>query len=134
MRTLPKLGRDRWAALIGAWESERQGCLVVDAGTAMTVDALTDTGEFLGGIITPGFDLMQQILMRDIHTLKSREGKFCDYPDSTADAICSGAVHAMAGAIERMGATLAGTLGRVPDCCCGGSAQRLLPILTSMPK
>ncbi|MEO8992686.1 MAG: type III pantothenate kinase [Nitrosospira sp.] len=125
-----RLGSDRWAALIGAWESERQGCLVVDAGTAMTVDALTDTGEFLGGIITPGIDLMQQILMRDIVSLKSREGKFCDYPDSTADAICSGAVHAMAGAIERMAVTLAGTLGRVPDCIlCGGSAQQLLPQL-----
>lgn len=68
-----QLGSDRWAALIGAWESERQGCLVVDAGTAMTVDALTDTGEFLGGIITPGIDLMQQILMRDIVSLKSAE-------------------------------------------------------------
>jgi type III pantothenate kinase len=125
-----QLGSDRWAALIGAWESERQGCLVVDAGTAMTVDALTDTGEFLGGIITPGIDLMQQILMRDIVSLKSAEGKFCDYPDSTADAICSGTMHAMAGAIERMAVTLAGTLGRVPDCILsGGSAQRLLPQL-----
>jgi type III pantothenate kinase len=122
-----QLGSDRWAALIGAWESERQGCLVVDAGTAMTVDALTDTGEFLGGIITPGIDLMQKILMTDIVSLKSGEGKFCDYPDSTADAIRSGAVHATAGAIERMVVMLAGTLGRVPDVILtGGSAQQLL--------
>jgi type III pantothenate kinase len=130
-----QLGSDRWAALIGAWESERQGCLVVDAGTAMTVDALTDTGEFLGGIITPGIDLMQKILMTDIVSLKSGEGKFCDYPDSTADAILSGAVHATAGAIERMVVMLAGTLGRVPDVILtGGSAQQLLPQLNVKAK
>ena len=57
-----QLGSDRWAALIAAWQMQRQGCLVVDAGTAMTVDALSDTGEFLGGIITPGFDLMRKSL------------------------------------------------------------------------
>ena len=36
------LGSDRWAALIAAWELKRQGCLVVDVGTAMTVDTLSD--------------------------------------------------------------------------------------------
>jgi type III pantothenate kinase len=96
----------------------------------MTVDALTDTGEFLGGIITPGIDLMQKILMTDIVSLKSGNGKLCDYPDSTMDAICSGAMHATAGAIERMAVMLAGTLGRVPDVILtGGSAQQLLPQL-----
>src|SRR5688500_16363421 len=125
-----QLGSDRWAALVAAWVSERQGCLVVDAGTAMTVDALSDTGEFLGGIITPGIDLMQKILVEDIESLKSGDGKFCDYPDSTADALYSGAVHALAGAIERMSALLAGTLGRVPECILsGGAAQQLQPQL-----
>ena len=130
-----QLGSDRWAALIGAWESERQGCLIADVGTAMTIDALTDTGEFLGGIITPGIDLMQKILMTDIVSLKSGKGKFCDYPDSTADAIRSGAVHATAGAIERMAVMLASTLGRVPDVILtGGSAQQLLPQLNVKAK
>lgn len=125
-----QLGSDRWAALVGAWELERQGCLVVDAGTAMTVDALSDTGEFLGGIITPGFDLMQKTLARDIASLEAEDGQFCDYPDSTADAIYSGAVHAMAGAIERMAAMLTSTLGRVPGCILsGGAAQQLQPQL-----
>jgi|SRR5688500_2489002 type III pantothenate kinase len=125
-----QLGSDRWASLVAAWALERQGCLVVDAGTAMTVDALSDTGEFLGGIITPGIDLMQKVLVEDIESLKSGDGKFCDYPDSTADALYSGAVHALAGAIERMSALLAGTLGRVPECILsGGAAQQLQPQL-----
>ncbi|WP_052493953.1 type III pantothenate kinase [Nitrosospira sp. NpAV] len=125
-----QLGSDRWAALVAAWELQRQGCLVVDAGTAMTVDALSDTGEFLGGIITPGVDMMQTTLIEHTASLKSGEGQFCDYPDSTADAIFCGAMHALAGAVERMAALLTTTLGHVPDCIlCGGAAQRLQPRL-----
>jgi type III pantothenate kinase len=123
-----QLGSDRWAALIAAWELQRQGCLVVDTGTAMTVDALSDTGEFLGGIITPGVDLMQKILIENAASLKLESGKFRDYPDSTADAIYSGTVHALAGAVERMAALLTITLGHVPDCILsGGTAQELQP-------
>lgn len=126
-----QLGSDRWAALIAAWESQRQGCLVVDTGTAMTVDALSDTGEFLGGIITPGLDLMQKILMENTASLKSGGGKFCDYPDSTADAIYSGTMHALAGAVERMATLLGTTLGHAPDCILsGGAAQQLQPRLS----
>lgn len=125
-----QLGSDRWAALVAAWELQRQGCLVVDAGTAMTVDALSDTGEFLGGIITPGVDMMQKVLIEHTASLKPEEGTFCDYPDSTADAIYSGAVHALAGAVERMAALLTTTLGHAPDCIlCGGAAQQLQPQL-----
>lgn len=125
-----KLGSDRWAALVAAWELQRQGCLVVDAGTAMTVDALSDTGEFLGGIITPGFDLMRKTLTENTAALKSDGGKLCDYPDSTVDAIYSGALHALAGAVERMAALLTTTLGHAPDCIVsGGGARQLQPRL-----
>lgn len=126
-----QLGSDRWAALVAAWELQRQGCLVVDAGTAMTVDALSDTGEFLGGIITPGVDMMQKILMGNTASLKSGGGKFCDYPDSTDDAIYSGTMHALAGAVERMATLLSITLGHAPDCILsGGAAQELQPRLS----
>lgn len=125
-----QLGSDRWAALVAAWESEGQGCLVVDAGTAMTVDALSDTGEFLGGVITPGLGMMQKVLMDEIPFPEFGKGEFCDYPDRTVDAIYSGSLHALAGAIERISALLAGTLGRVPDCILsGGTADQLRPRL-----
>lgn len=119
-----QLGSDRWAALLAAWQLQRQGCLVVDAGTAITIDALSDTGEFLGGIITPGIHLMQKALTANIGSLKTATGKFCDYPDRTADAIYSGAIQAIAGAVERMLALLGSTLGRSPDCLLTGGAAR----------
>ncbi|MFO7580344.1 MAG: type III pantothenate kinase [Nitrosomonas halophila] len=98
-----QLGCDRWASLIAAWHSLRQGCLVVNAGTAMTVDALTDTGEFLGGIIVPGFHLMRQVLPHQTGVLSiSTPGNFQRFPCNTGDALYSGAIQALVGALGRM--------------------------------
>lgn len=121
------LGSDRWAALIAAWKQRQQGCLVVDAGTAMTVDALSDTGEFLGGIIVPGFELMKKVLATNTTALQNQEGEFSSFPDNTADAIHSGTVHALAGAVKRMSELLSITLGHIPECIiCGGASQQLM--------
>ena len=54
-----QLGCDRWAALIGARQLGGGPAVVVNAGTALTVDALTDDGVFVGGIIIPGAELMR---------------------------------------------------------------------------
>ena len=97
-----QLGADRWAALIGAWNLHRGPCVVVNAGTTMTVDALDGEGVFLGGMIVPGADLMRAALARNTARLRPRPGRFAFFPSGTADAIESGAVNALAGAVERM--------------------------------
>jgi len=97
-----QLGADRWAALIGAWHLRRRPCVVVSAGTTMTVDALSADGVFLGGMIVPGADLMRRALARHTAGLRLQKGRFAFFPARTADAIASGAVNALAGAIERM--------------------------------
>ena len=76
--------------------------MVVSAGTTMTVDALTADGVFLGGMIVPGADLMRAALARGTAGLRPRGGKFAFFPARTADAIESGAINALAGAVERM--------------------------------
>lgn len=126
------LGSDRWAALIAAWGLQRKGCLVVDVGTAMTVDALSDTGEFLGGIIVPGLDLMKKTLATNATSLQLQEGEFNDYPDNTADAMHSGAIQALVGAIERMTVLLTVTLGHVPKCIISGGGSQQLQSQLSM--
>lgn len=121
------LGSDRWAALIAAWERQQQGCVVIDAGTAMTVDTLSDTGEFLGGIIVPGLELMKKALATNTAALQNKKGEFSDFPDNTANAIHSGAIHALVGAINRMSEQLTITLGHTPECIIsGGKSQQLL--------
>lgn len=97
-----QLGPDRWAALIGAWHLCRGPSLVVNAGTTMTADALSGEGVFLGGVIVAGVELMREALARSTAGLKVQEGRYTFFPASTADAIMSGAVNALAGTIERM--------------------------------
>lgn len=97
-----QLGADRWAALIGARQRHRGACIVVSAGTTMTVDALSADGVFLGGLIIAGAGLMRDALARNTAQLRPRGGRFTFFPARTADAIESGAVNALAGAVERM--------------------------------
>lgn len=97
-----QLGADRWAALIGARRLFDGPCVVVNAGTTMTVDALSGDGIFLGGLIVAGYDLMRDALSRGTAQLKPRHGSFTFFPDNTEDAIASGAINALAGAIDRM--------------------------------
>jgi type III pantothenate kinase len=49
-----QLGQDRLANAAGAFEIARRAVVVVDVGTAITVDAVSDEGELLGGAIAPG--------------------------------------------------------------------------------
>ena len=97
-----QLGADRWAALIGARHLHRGPCVVVNAGTTMTVDALAADGVFLGGMIVAGAELMRGALARNTAQLRPRGGEFAFFPARTADAIESGVVNALAGAVERM--------------------------------
>jgi type III pantothenate kinase len=101
-----QLGSDRWAALISAWDMVGGRCLVVNCGTATTVDALSDTGEFVGGLILPGIELMQRSLCGATAQLAPGQGKYAALPRNTADAMYSGAVQAVCGAIERQHALL----------------------------
>ncbi len=97
------LGPDRWAALIAARALEPgRACLVVNAGTCTTVDTLSAGGEFLGGLILPGVDLMRFVLHEHTGRLPLQEGRFVKTPRNTVDAIETGCRHAQAGAVERM--------------------------------
>ena len=56
------LGVDRWLAICAAWHATNQACIVVDAGTALTIDVVADDGQHLGGYIVPGLTTMQKQL------------------------------------------------------------------------
>jgi type III pantothenate kinase len=121
-----QLGIDRWAALIGARKISSDPCVVVNAGTAMTVDALTATGEFIGGIIVPGFELMHETLAVHAAQLSAERGKFTPFPLTTRDAITSGAIQALCGAIERMRDAMLTVGDREPVLIFSGGAGELV--------
>lgn len=121
-----QLGIDRWAAVIGARRLSSDPCVVVNAGTAMTVDALTAKGEFIGGIIVPGFDLMHESLAAHTARLSAERGNFTPFPRTTRDAITSGAIQALCGAVERMRGAMLGAGHQDPVLIFSGGAGELV--------
>lgn len=65
-----RLGLDRWLALVGGFELAKGACLVLDFGTAITADYVSDTGQHMGGYICPGIALMRGQLQA--HTRRIR--------------------------------------------------------------
>ncbi len=123
-----QLGADRWAALIGARALHGAACLVVCAGTATTVDVLDDAGNFQGGVILPGIELMRRSLADNTAQLPLVEGRLNLPARNTVDAIVSGCLLAQAGAIERMFEQVRGS----DNACClvsGGAAAQLADLL-----
>jgi type III pantothenate kinase len=117
-----KLGSDRWAALVAARALHRGACLVVSAGTTTTADMLSAKGEFLGGVILPGVELMRFVLHEHTGRLPLQEGRFGAMPRNTIDAIETGCRHAQAGAVERMFRGM----GSEPLCLVSGGAGESL--------
>ena len=136
-----RLGADRWVALVGARarviaESQARGeaapgpALIVMVGTAVTIDALDADGRFLGGLILPGFGLMLRALEMGTAGLKVPTGETVDFPTNTSDALMSGGVFAIAGAIDRQMRRLRDRAGRTPSLLItGGAAVKLAPTL-----
>jgi type III pantothenate kinase len=100
------LGVDRWVAMIGAVAQINEPICIVDAGTAVTIDFVSE-GTHLGGLILPGLNLMQSELFRatvDIEhfadfgsgELNNCEGLGID----TDSAVRNGAVQAISGAVH----------------------------------
>jgi type III pantothenate kinase len=99
-----KLGPDRLAAACGARALDLDEAVIVDCGTAITVDVLNAEG-FCGGAIFPGYELILGALERGTAALPGIEPAFdaCALPGrSTRDAMLAGAVIGTAGAVKEM--------------------------------
>jgi type III pantothenate kinase len=136
------LGCDRWAAMVGARQYSEQSCLVVNAGTALTVDALQrepagGSHIFIGGVIVPGWHMMQQSLVQGTNGInhglpEGKSGSYADFPRNTEDAIYSGSLLAMTGAIEQMSLRLQRRADSGIQCMMsGGNALMLAERLRS---
>jgi len=133
-----RLGVDRWVALIGARHLILRGgaarpVLVVMVGTAVTVDALDTQGNFLGGLILPGFGLMLRALEMGTAGLKAPTGEAVEFPTNTSDALMSGGADAIAGAVERMHRKLLKRCGQEPALIMSGGAAVKLQSISDLP-
>lgn len=96
--TPESLGKDRLAASIGAYSLyPNQAILVVDAGTAITFDFISEKGIYKGGCISPGLEMR----FKALHTFTKKlpliysEGEYSLLGKSTETAIRSGVINGM---------------------------------------
>lgn len=57
-----EVGADRVANSVAAFEKYGGPCVIVDFGTAITFDAVSEKGEYLGGVIAPGIGISAEAL------------------------------------------------------------------------
>ena len=124
-----RMGVDRWLAMLAAWQRVQGRVWVVDAGSALTVDLLSDSGRHEGGYIIPGPALMERALLQDTGRVRFAEEAGYDLAPgrSTAEAVRHGIalaqVGALALALDRAGVAP----GRV--LFCGGWGETLMGLL-----
>jgi type III pantothenate kinase len=136
-------GVDRWLTLLAARQMTAAAACVVDAGTALTIDALDARGLHLGGVIIPGIRMMVEALVERTSDLgkKSRtstrgagggsqSGMFAN---TTMQAIENGALFALAAAADRAVAELIRqTHSEHPQVyLTGGDAERIRSAMTT---
>ena len=142
-----KLGTDRLVAMLGAYQlvvasAKPLACIVIDSGTATTIDAVDETGQHLGGVIFPGLQLSMQSLSSNTEQLPLLDVTEQNYDPhglatDTSKAISSGCLLSLAGGIDGICNKMHKKLQEnsfLPDIAvtriiCGGGAKVLMPHL-----
>jgi len=131
------LGVDRWVAVVAGHHLSRGDCVVVDVGTAMTVDVVLGQGRHVGGYIVPGPDLMVASLLEgtsDLATYSatSPPSDARGFADNTRDAIGRGCRVALAALVDRAVADATLLAGRpVELVMTGGALAEIQPWLST---
>ena len=135
-----QMGVDRWVAMVGAWHSLHRAVVVVDAGTAVTNDAVDGDGQHLGGQIIPGVGLMARALgsaPSDIPVFEISDESTARgtgmFGRSTEAGVANGAVNAVIGAVERAVGVLKSSGCEPITVLTGGDASAMLPALAETP-
>jgi type III pantothenate kinase len=125
-----ELGADRLVNAVAAYARFGDACAVVDFGTAITFDAISAQGEYLGGVIGPGVRISMEALTEraaklpeiDLSEPASVIGK------TTQGSMQSGIVYGFAGAIDGIARRVTHELGEGTSfIATGGLADAIVP-------
>ncbi len=126
-----RVGTDRLLACYGARHISPVGgpLIVIDSGTAVTIDVLSATDKFLGGLIFPGIRTALKALAQNTDALPELE--FDEFPNfvignSTATAIHAGVFHSQVGAIRHIVDRIQMSSGPHQVILAGGGMRELL--------
>ncbi len=123
-----RLGVDRWLAMVAAHNHYQQPCLVVDIGTAVTLDLVAADGAHLGGWIAPGFQLMSQSVLTRTAQVRSLDdmGGELAFGDDTGLCLAQGCRAMLHGIIDQGLQQARATLGAEVQLVLTGGGSRHL--------
>ncbi len=122
------VGVDRLLNAAAAYDRLQQACVVVDVGTAVTVDFIDGAGTFQGGAILPGAQLMLRAMheyteqLPDVTLARPDEA----IGHNTAQAMLDGVFHGIRGAVRELVEKYAETYGAYPNIVATGGDADLL--------
>jgi len=125
-----KLGIDRWLAMCHVWTTYRNSAMLVDVGSALTVDYIDQFGNHEGGFICPGPETMLYALSKDTALLSKlilddNDVKTLQPANNTQSAMSRGIINALVALINQLSSDVS------VHCyvMSGGGAELLLPYL-----
>ncbi|GAL09006.1 type III pantothenate kinase [Photobacterium aphoticum] len=124
------LGVDRWLTLVAVHQQFKRPTVIVDIGTALTFDVMTEEGKHLGGWIAPGYQLMMKsVLENTTKVFSDRDhGDALTFADNTADGLKNGCRAALVGLIEFGLSQAIDRLKVEPEVILCGGGVRHLPV------
>lgn len=124
------VGQDRLLNALGAYTRSKQACIIVDAGTAVTVDFVDGQGTFQGGAIAPGLNMMLRALHE--HTAALPEVRYeavaegAPFGRETAEAMRLGVQSAVKGMVRVLVERYSEFYGAFPQIIATGGDARAL--------
>jgi type III pantothenate kinase len=124
-----EVGADRLVNSVAAYERFKAACVVVDFGTGINFDAVSEAGEYLGGAIAPGLEISLTALVEraarigriDLEEPETAIGR------SSRAAIQSGVIFGFAGLIDGVVRRIEDEMGEVRLLATGGLASTIVP-------
>src|SRR5690349_14766551 len=124
-----EVGADRLVNAVAAYDRIGSACVVVDFGTGINFDAVSEDGEYLGGAIAPGLEISLTALVERAARITRID---LDEPEtaigrSSRAAIQSGVVFGFAGLIDGVVRRIEDELGDASLLATGGLASSIVP-------
>ena len=125
------LGQDRLAAAVGAKSlCPNENLLIIDAGSAITYDFVTEQGEYIGGNIAPGIKMrftMLQRMTKKLPLVDAEENELIPlFGKNTRDAIVAGVIRGVAYEVKGYMRTLREKMPHYQTYVTGGHASYIL--------
>lgn len=130
-----RLGVDRWLAIVAAYVRVQGACVVIDCGTAITVDYIRADGLHLGGCIVPGMRMMRAMLESGTQLVKDTTDAVVDtsmiFGDTTHAAVTIGVRSMVSGFIKEQLQSAQSALGASFVVLCTGGDSRVVCAVTA---